>query len=83
MADGVFIRAGTHPDVLHGAVASIRKGAEEAGRDRESVRLGLVVHTVLRVDAERALLAARGWRGQRLARCAAAACVGGAHTSAI
>ena len=56
VADGVFIRAGTHPDVLHSAVASIRRGAEEAGRDPDSVRLGLVVHTVLTDDAERALL---------------------------
>ena len=40
IADGVFIRAGTHPDVLHSAVASIRRGAEEAGRDPDAVRLG-------------------------------------------
>ena len=56
VADGVFIRAGTHPDVLHSAVASIRAGAEEAGRDPASVRLGLVLHTVLTDDPERALL---------------------------
>ena len=56
VADGVFIRAGTHPDILRSAVASIRAGAEEAGRDPKSVRLGLVLHTVLTDDPARALL---------------------------
>ena len=56
VADGVFIRAGLHPTNLHAAVDQIRAGAEEAGRDPASVRLGLVVHTALEDDAERALL---------------------------
>lgn len=56
VADGVFIRAGTHPAILHSAVASIREGARQAGRDPASIRLGLVVHTVLDDDPQRALL---------------------------
>jgi 5,10-methylenetetrahydromethanopterin reductase len=56
VADGVFIRAGLHPVNLHAAVDQIRAGAEEAGRDPESVRLGLVVHTALEDDPQRALL---------------------------
>ena len=56
VADGVFIRAGVHPDVLRTAVASIHEGAEGAGRDPAAIRLGLVLHTVLEDDAERALL---------------------------
>ncbi len=56
VADGVFIRAGLHPANLHAAVDQIRAGAEEAGRDPASVRLGLVVHTALEDDSQRALL---------------------------
>ena len=56
VADGVFIRAGLHPANLHAAVDQIRAGADEAGRDPASVRLGLVVHTALQDDPERALL---------------------------
>lgn len=47
IADGVFIRAGTHPANLRAAVAAIREGAAEAGRGVDAVRLGLVVHTAL------------------------------------
>jgi len=56
VADGVFIRAGLHPANLHAAVDQVRAGAEEAGRDPDSVHLGLVIHTALEDDAERALL---------------------------
>ncbi|MDA0271059.1 MAG: LLM class flavin-dependent oxidoreductase, partial [Chloroflexi bacterium] len=55
VADGVFIRAGRHPANLRAAAEAVRAGAEEAGRDPSSVRLGLVLHTVLDDDAERAL----------------------------
>ncbi|MEX2445909.1 MAG: LLM class flavin-dependent oxidoreductase, partial [Dehalococcoidia bacterium] len=55
VADGVFIRAGTHPAVLHAAVETVRAGAAEAGRDADSVRLGLVVHTALNDNPEHAL----------------------------
>ncbi len=56
VADGVFIRAGTHPAVLRAAVDAVRAGASDAGRPPEDVRLGLVLHTVLDDDPGRALL---------------------------
>ncbi|MGH7310694.1 MAG: LLM class flavin-dependent oxidoreductase [Candidatus Rokuibacteriota bacterium] len=55
VADGVFIRVGTHPANLATAVAAIRAGAAEAGRDPATVRLGMVLHTVL-VDEPRLAL---------------------------
>ncbi len=55
VADGVFIRAGRNETVLRAAVAAIHEGAADAGRDPASVRLGLVLHTALEDDAERAL----------------------------
>jgi 5,10-methylenetetrahydromethanopterin reductase len=55
VADGVFIRVGTHPVNIATAVEAIRTGAVQAGRDPLAVRLGAVFHTVL-VDApDRAL----------------------------
>jgi len=55
VADGVFIRAGRNEAVLRAAAAAVHAGAEEAGRDPASVALGLVLHTILEEDAERAL----------------------------
>jgi len=55
LADGVFIRAGTHPANLRAAVAAVREGVVEAGRAPDAVKLGLVVHTVLEDDPVRAL----------------------------
>jgi 5,10-methylenetetrahydromethanopterin reductase len=59
VADGVFIRVGTHPANISTAVDAIRAGATEAGRDPATVRLGAVFHTVLVDDAERALTMAK------------------------
>jgi 5,10-methylenetetrahydromethanopterin reductase len=55
VADGVFIRVGTHPANIATAVGAIRAGAAEAGRDPSAVRLGAVFHTVLVDDPGRAL----------------------------
>ena len=55
VADGVFIRVGTHAANIAAAVDAIRAGAAEAGRDPSTVRLGAVFHTVLVADADRAL----------------------------
>jgi 5,10-methylenetetrahydromethanopterin reductase len=55
VADGVFIRVGTHEANIRAAVEAVDAGASEAGRDPGSVRLGIVLHTVLLDDAERAL----------------------------
>jgi len=59
VADGVFIRVGTHPANIATAVEAIRAGAVEAGRDPASVRLGVVFHTVLVDDPARALTMAK------------------------
>jgi 5,10-methylenetetrahydromethanopterin reductase len=59
VADGVFVRVGTHPANIGAAVATIRAGAAAAGRDPRSVRLGAVFHTVLVDDAERAMTMAK------------------------
>jgi 5,10-methylenetetrahydromethanopterin reductase len=59
VADGVFIRVGTHPGNLATAIAAIRAGAAEAGRSVSAVRLGVVVHTVLVDDPRRALSMAK------------------------
>ncbi|MBI1734177.1 MAG: LLM class flavin-dependent oxidoreductase [Candidatus Rokubacteria bacterium] len=55
VADGVFIRVGTHRANLARSIERIRAGAAEAGRDPASVRLGAVFHTVLVDDPRRAL----------------------------
>jgi alkanesulfonate monooxygenase SsuD/methylene tetrahydromethanopterin reductase-like flavin-dependent oxidoreductase (luciferase family) len=56
IADGVFIRVGTHRANLVRTIDAIRAGAAEAGRDPASVRLGAIFHTVLVDDPGRALL---------------------------
>jgi 5,10-methylenetetrahydromethanopterin reductase len=59
VADGVFVRVGTHAANLGTAVDAIRAGAAQAGRDPSAVRLGAVFHTILVDDPERALTLAR------------------------
>jgi 5,10-methylenetetrahydromethanopterin reductase len=56
IADGVFIRVGTHRANIVRAVDAIRAGAAEAGRDPRAVRMGAIFHTVLVDDPARALL---------------------------
>ena len=56
VADGVFIRVGTHAGNIASAIAGIRAGAVTAGRDPATVRLGAVFHTVFVDDPARALL---------------------------
>ncbi len=59
IADGVFIRVGTHAANITTAVDLIRAGAREAGRDPAAVRLGAIFHTVLVDEAARALTMAK------------------------
>jgi len=59
VADGVFIRVGTHEANIATAVEAIRAGAAAAGRDPAAVRLGAVFHTVLVDDPDRALTMAK------------------------
>jgi alkanesulfonate monooxygenase SsuD/methylene tetrahydromethanopterin reductase-like flavin-dependent oxidoreductase (luciferase family) len=56
VADGVFVRVGTHRANLARTIEAIHAGAAEAGRDPASVRLGAIFHTVLVDDPARALL---------------------------
>jgi 5,10-methylenetetrahydromethanopterin reductase len=56
VADGVFIRVGTHAANIKVAVDAVRAGAVEAGRDPATVRVAAVFHTVLVDDPARALL---------------------------
>ena len=56
VADGVFIRVGTHPGNLKTSVDAIRAGAAEAGRDPAKVRVAAIFHTVLMDDPAHALL---------------------------
>jgi 5,10-methylenetetrahydromethanopterin reductase len=56
VADGVFIRVGTHRANITRTVDAVRAGAVAAGRDPGSVRLGAIFHTVLADDPARALL---------------------------
>jgi 5,10-methylenetetrahydromethanopterin reductase len=55
VADGVFIRVGTHRANIARAVEAIHAGAADAKRDPASVRVGAVFHTVLVDEPERAL----------------------------
>jgi 5,10-methylenetetrahydromethanopterin reductase len=59
VADGVFIRVGTHAANIKTAIDLIHAGAREAGRDPAAVRLGAVFHTVLVDDPARALTMAK------------------------
>jgi 5,10-methylenetetrahydromethanopterin reductase len=59
VADGVFIRVGTHPANIATAIDAIRAGAKDAGRDPSRVRVGAVFHTVLVDEPGRALAMAR------------------------
>jgi alkanesulfonate monooxygenase SsuD/methylene tetrahydromethanopterin reductase-like flavin-dependent oxidoreductase (luciferase family) len=59
VADGVFMRVGTHPANIATAVDTIHAGAADAGRDPSSVRLGAVFHTVLVDDPDRAMTMAK------------------------
>jgi 5,10-methylenetetrahydromethanopterin reductase len=59
VADGVFVRVGTHPANISAAIAAVQAGAADAGRPPAAVRLGAVFHTVLVDQAESALHMAR------------------------
>jgi 5,10-methylenetetrahydromethanopterin reductase len=59
VADGVFLRVGTHAANLRVSIEGIRAGAIEAGRNPDVVKLGVIFHTVLVDDAARALTMAK------------------------
>ena len=59
VADGVFLRVGTHRANLQTAIELVRAGARDAGRKPDAVKLAAVFHTVLVDDAARALTMAK------------------------
>jgi 5,10-methylenetetrahydromethanopterin reductase len=59
VADGVFMRVGTHRANIARTIDAIRAGAADRGRDPASVRLGAIFHTVLVDEPARALLMAK------------------------
>ena len=59
VADGVFMRVGTHHANITRTIAAIRAGAADADRDPASVRLGAIFHTVLVDEPARSLLMAK------------------------
>tara|TARA_B100000686_G_scaffold270331_1_gene286656 strand:+ start:4745 stop:5830 length:1086 start_codon:yes stop_codon:yes gene_type:complete len=59
VADGVFIRVGTHSNNILSSIKMIWEGAEQAGRDRKDVKLGIIFHTVLHDHIEQATLMAK------------------------
>ena len=52
VADGVFLRCGTHPANIAHAVAMVDEGIRDAGRSIDDVGIGLVVHTVRSQNAD-------------------------------
>lgn len=56
VADGVFIRVGMHLENIKSSVEQIFSGAREAGRDPNEIKLGLVVHTILEDNIDKAVL---------------------------
>ena len=59
VADGVFLRVGTHPANLRHAYDQVLDGITEAGRKPEDVKIGLIFHVILDDDTDRASLMAR------------------------
>ena len=59
VADGVFMRVGTHRATIADTVRRIRQGAEQAGRDPLALPVGIIFHTVLVDDPDDALTMAR------------------------
>lgn len=50
VADGVFLRVGTHPANVAHAVSQVQAGVADAGRSNDDVRIGLIVHTIRSQD---------------------------------
>jgi 5,10-methylenetetrahydromethanopterin reductase len=59
IADGVFIRVGRHKANLEISINAVRNGALEAGRNPDEVKIGLIFHTIMTDDPERAALMSR------------------------
>jgi len=54
IADGVWIRVGTHPANLQNSWDAVCEGARETGRDPADIQLGLIFHTIVSADLRQA-----------------------------
>ena len=59
VADGVFIRVGRHEANIRVAIEAVHRGALEANRDPDDIRIALILHTILIEDPDRAALISR------------------------
>lgn len=59
VADGVFVRVGTHPKNLERAIEQVYLGANDAGKQPEDVQIACIFHTVLEENPARAKAIAR------------------------
>ena len=50
VADGIFLRVGTHEANLRAAMTAIAAGATEAGRDPNEIDIAIIVHTAATQD---------------------------------
>lgn len=57
--DGVFIRVGRHAGNVEAAYQQVLAGVADAGRKPEDVEIGLIFHTVVCDDVQRARVAAK------------------------
>jgi 5,10-methylenetetrahydromethanopterin reductase len=59
VADGIFLRIGTSKTRIDATLETIREGATAAGRDPNTVRIGIMIEAVLWDDPDEALLMAK------------------------
>ena len=59
IADGVFIRVGTHPNNLSKAIEQVHLGAQDAGRQLSDVKIAAIFHTILDDNEARCSLISR------------------------
>ncbi|MBM3227113.1 MAG: LLM class flavin-dependent oxidoreductase [Candidatus Tectomicrobia bacterium] len=59
VADGVFIRVGRHAANIRTAIEAVYEGSRAVGRNPDEVKIGLIFHTILTDDLERAALLSR------------------------
>ena len=53
IADGVFIRVGTHTKNIQHAIEQVHLGARDAGRRPSDIKIACIFHTILEDDAAR------------------------------
>ena len=59
VADGVFIRVGTHPKNIEYAIDQVHQGAKDAGKQPDDIKIACIFHTILEENPARAKAIAR------------------------